>query len=259
MAKKRLIFIAGPCVIESQAQAYSIAKTLKGITAKYPVDFIFKASFDKANRTSLDSFRGPGLTKGLKILEQIKRSLRVKIVSDVHCPHQVEEAAKVLDVIQIPAFLCRQTDLILKAAKTKKTINIKKGQFLAPQDVRYIVDKVRRAGNRKILITERGTSFGYNNLVVDFRSFAVLKSLGFPVIFDATHSVQRPSASSGVSGGDRQFVLPLVRAAVAFGVDGLFLEVHPRPKRALSDSATSLKLSEVDSLLKAVFKIRKVV
>jgi 2-dehydro-3-deoxyphosphooctonate aldolase (KDO 8-P synthase) len=257
MKSKKFIFIGGPCVIESRSQAFRIAGALKDITSNFPLRFIFKASFDKANRTSIKSFRGPGLKQGLKILKDIKKHLKIPVLSDVHSPDQVKEASRVLDVIQIPAFLCRQTDLILAAAKTKKTINIKKGQFLAPGDVRFIVEKIRSAKNNNIFLTERGSCFGYNNLVVDFRSFAILKSLGYPVIFDVTHSVQLPSASKGKSGGQRQFVEPLAKAAVAFGIDGLFCEVHTSPLQALSDSATSLKITSLPKIFETIFKIRR--
>jgi 2-dehydro-3-deoxyphosphooctonate aldolase (KDO 8-P synthase) len=230
---------------------------LKDLTAAYPdVLFIFKASFDKANRTSVGSYRGPGLSRGLKILEKVKTKCNVPILSDVHCVDQVKAAAAVLDIIQIPAFLCRQTDLILAAAKTKKIINIKKGQFLAPGDIKYIVEKIKSTGNDKIIITERGSSFGYNNLVVDFRSFLWLRKLGYPVVYDATHSLQRPSAAGGISGGDREFVAPLAKAAVACGVDGLFMEVHSKPSAALSDKHAVYPLGKVGALLKTIFKIR---
>ncbi len=253
----KFIFIAGPCVIESEKLTYEIAKALKDITKEFPLNFIFKASFDKANRTSLHSFRGPGLKKGLKILDRIKERLCIPILSDVHCTSQVKEASRVLDVIQIPAFLCRQTDLILEASKTQKIINIKKGQFLSPYDVKYIIEKVVSTGNKRIFLTERGTFFGYNNLVVDFRSFGILRSFGYPVIFDVTHSLQLPSAGGGQSGGQREFVIPLGRAAVSFGIDGLFCEVHPKPGKALSDKATSIDFTAVRKLLKEVFKVRE--
>lgn len=256
--KNKFIFIAGPCVIEDRKKTLEIAKRLKGFLSKYPFCFIFKASFDKANRTSIESFRGPGLTKGLKILEEIKNKLKVPVLSDVHCSSQIEDLAPVLDVIQIPAFLCRQTDLIIEAAKTGKIINIKKGQFLAPHDVKYIIDKVKSSSNKKIFLTERGTSFGYNNLVVDFRSFGIMQQFGYPVIYDVTHSLQRPSAASGISAGDSKFVPAMAKAAVACGVDGLFMEVHPDPKKALSDKHTSFALNKLPSLLKKISKIQKV-
>lgn len=257
MAKK-FIFIAGPCVIESKKVTLEIATYLKESLSDYPVEFLFKASFDKANRTSLGSPRGPGLAKGIEILKEVKKKLGVGILTDVHLPEQVKFIKDIADVIQIPAFLCRQTDLIVAAAKTKKTINIKKGQFIGPNDVKYIIDKVTSTGNKKIFLTERGSCFGYNNLVVDFRSFLMMQKFGYPVIFDATHSLQRPSAGAGISGGDREFVLPLSRAAVACGVDGIFMEVHPNPKLALSDKYTSFPLKKLDLFLKEIFKIKEV-
>lgn len=257
MKNKKFIFIAGPCVIEDLKTTLKIAVFLKKAVQDYPFEFIFKASFDKANRTSLKSFRGPGLIKGLEILETIKKELNLKILSDVHSVEQVAKAAKVLDVIQIPAFLCRQTDLIVAAAKTKKIVNIKKGQFISPWDIKHVVDKVIALGNKNIFLTERGSCFGYNNLVVDFRSFLWMKDLGFPVIYDVTHSLQRPSAAKGISGGDSQFVEPLSLAAVACGVNGLFMEVHPTPVKALSDKHTSYQLSRLPNLLKKINKIRQ--
>jgi len=256
--KSKLIFIAGPCIIESESNAFQIADKLKKITSKYDVDFTFKASFLKANRTSLDSYTGPGIKKGLKILKKIKTKLGLKILSDIHCQNDIEEAAQVLDIIQIPAFLSRQTDLIIKAAKTKKTINIKKAQFMSPDDIEHVIKKVQSTGNKKILVTERGSCFGYNNLVVDFRSFLIMKKFGFPVVYDVTHSLQRPSASGGVSGGDSEFVPPMTFAGIGAGVDGLFMEVHPNPKKALSDSATSFSLNKVEEVLAKALKIREV-
>jgi 2-dehydro-3-deoxyphosphooctonate aldolase (KDO 8-P synthase) len=257
--KNKFIFIAGPCVIEDEKKTLHIASYLKDLLEPYPVDFVFKASFDKANRTSVSSFRGPGLVKGIKILEEVKRKLKVKILSDVHCCHQIKCVKGVLDIIQIPAFLCRQTDLILAAAKTKKIVNIKKGQFISPFDVKYIIEKIKSTGSNKIYITERGTSFGYNNLVVDFRSFLIMKKLGYPVIYDVTHSLQRPSAGAGISGGDNEFIQPLSLAAVASGVDGLFMEVHPNPKYALSDKHTSYFLHKVETLVRKILKIREII
>lgn len=258
-SKKNMLFIAGPCVIESQNQAFNIAENLKQITAGLPVDFVFKASFDKANRTSIDSFRGPGLKEGLRILKKIKEDLGVKILSDVHCVSQVKPAAESLDIIQIPAFLSRQTDLVVEAAKTGKTVNVKKGQFMSPYDMKNVVDKLLSVGNKNILLTERGACFGYNNLVVDFRSFGIMKEFGFPVVFDATHSVQLPSGGKKESSGQREFVLPLSRAAFAFGVDGIFCEVHPNPENALSDKATSIDLNTTKCLLDQGLKIREAV
>jgi 2-dehydro-3-deoxyphosphooctonate aldolase (KDO 8-P synthase) len=257
-SKKKFIFIAGPCVIETQKLTLNIASYLKDLTMYLPVTFIFKASFDKANRTSLRSFRGPGLIKGIKILEKIKQKLDVPILSDIHCRHQIKFLKDILDIIQIPAFLCRQTDLILEVAKTKKIVNIKKGQFISPQDVGYIVEKIESTGNKNIFITERGTCFGYNNLVVDFRSFLMMKKFGYPIIYDVTHSLQKPSLNAGVSGGDSQFIEPLSLAATASGIDGLFMEVHPNPKNALSDKHTSCVLSKVRPLLDKVLKIKEI-
>ncbi len=252
-----MILIAGPCVIESKSSAFEIAENLKRIAERFNLDFTFKASFDKANRTSVESYRGPGLTKGLKILENIKKELKVKVLSDVHTPQQVNQAKEILDIIQIPAFLCRQTDLIIAAAKSKKTVNIKKGQFVSPYDVKYIIDKAISTGNKKIMLTERGSCFGYNNLVVDFRSFLIMKKFGYPVLFDVTHSLQRPSAQGGVSGGDREFAPDLAKAAVACGVDGLFIETHLNPKEAKSDKHTCLKLANIGFLIEKVVKIRE--
>ncbi len=255
--KRKLILIAGPCVIENKKTTLDIASYLKDLTANYQLDFIFKASFDKANRTSLKSFRGPGLIQGLKILEAVKKKLNLPILSDVHEASQVKHLGDVLDIIQIPAYLCRQTDLILAAARTHKTVNIKKGQFLAPLDLKPIIEKIESTGNRKIYLTERGTCFGYNNLVVDFRSFLIMKKYAYPVIFDLTHSLQRPSAKGGISGGDREYAQGLGQAAIACGVDGIFIEVHPEPKRALSDKHTSLALNKVKKLIEPMIKIRE--
>lgn len=253
----KFIFIAGPCVIEDLKATLGIARNLKSLFAGTEVRLIFKASFDKANRTSLKSFRGPGLAKGIDILAEVKKRTGLEILSDVHTPAQVAALKGVLDVIQIPAFLCRQTDLLIEAAKSKKTVNVKKGQFLSPYDVTHIVEKINSAGNKKIFITERGTSFGYNNLVVDFRSFPIMKKLGYPVIFDVTHSLQLPSAEAGISGGQVQFVEPLGLAGIAAGCDGLFMEVHPQPFRARCDRHTSFKLSKMRNFVSKVLKLRK--
>ena len=258
-ARDMFIVIAGPCVIEDRSTTFDLAAALKEIAERFGARFIFKASFDKANRTSFGSFRGPGLVKGIKILKDIKKKLRVPILSDVHTPEQVGYVKDVLDVIQIPAFLCRQTDLIIAAAKTKKTINVKKGQFISPHDVAYIIQKIESTGNKSIFMTERGTCFGYNNLVVDFRSFLIMKKFGYPVIFDLTHSLQKPSAKAGISGGNREFIAPLGLAASACGVDGIFMEVHPRPREALSDKHTSFALHKVEGLIEKILKIREVV
>jgi len=250
--------IAGPCVIEDRDTTLAIAERLKQITGKLGIPFLFKASFDKANRTSMDSFRGPGFEKGLKILDEIKTGLDLPVISDIHLPDQAAEAAEVLDVIQIPAFLCRQTDLIAAACRTGRPVNIKKGQFLSPFDCRNIIDKARSSGSRDISITERGTSFGYNNLVVDFRSMAIIGSMGVPVIFDATHSVQLPGGRGGTSAGERQFVPVLSRAAVAAGAQGLFMETHPDPDKALCDGPNSLPLDDMEPLLSKLLAIKQV-
>ena len=253
-----LVLIAGPCVIENFEAAFEIAAFLKSLTRELNIPFIFKASYDKANRTSLDSFRGPGLTDGLGILERIKSELDIAVLSDIHRINEIESAARVLDIIQIPAFLCRQTDIITAVSKTGKPINIKKGQFLAPWDIVNILEKVTATGNQKILITERGTMFGYNNLVADLRSIKIMQTTGWPVIFDATHSIQLPGGEGGRSGGQREFAPVLARAAVAAGADGIFMEVHPDPDRALCDGPNSLKLDELYPLISSLKAIRDV-
>jgi 2-dehydro-3-deoxyphosphooctonate aldolase (KDO 8-P synthase) len=254
-----LVIIAGPCVIENFDLTFQIASSLKETTEKLGLPFIFKASYDKANRTSIDSYRGPGQDRGLEILGKIKSDLGVKILSDVHRISEIEAAAQVLDVIQIPAFLCRQTDFILEAAKTGRPLNIKKGQFLAPDDVANVGKKIASTGNRKIIFTERGAMFGYHNLVADFRSVKIIQDTGYPVIFDATHSVQLPGGQGSSSGGDRRFAPILARAAAAAGADGVFVEVHPDPDQALCDGPNSLRLDDglVDlfSELKAIHEI----
>ncbi|MFH1508007.1 MAG: 3-deoxy-8-phosphooctulonate synthase [Candidatus Omnitrophota bacterium] len=250
-----LVLIAGPCVIESESGCLETAKRINGVTEKVGVPFIFKSSYDKANRLSAGSFRGPGLERGLEVLAKVKQKLKIPVLSDVHCQKEVSKAAKVLDVLQIPALLCRQTDLILSAARTGKAINIKKGQFLAPWDIQPIIKKIEATGNKNIIITERGYSFGYNNLVTDFRALDIMRACGYPVIYDATHSVQLPGGKGASSGGERQFVLPLSRAAVAFGCEGLFLEVHLMPDKALCDGPNMINLSELEKLLKEVKKI----
>ena len=253
-----LVLIAGPCVIEDRNSTLKTAKLLKELTARIKIPFIFKSSYDKANRTSLDSYRGPGLRKGLAILKEVKEKLDLPILSDVHCKEDMDDAAKVLDIIQIPAFLCRQTDFLLKAAQTKKVINVKKGQFLAPWDIAPIIKKIEASGNKNILITERGVSFGYNNLVSDLRALAIMRDFGYPVIYDATHSIQLPGVKGECSGGERRFVAALSRAAVAFGCDGLFLEVHPNPDRALCDGPNMISLKELEVLLREIKKIESV-
>jgi 2-dehydro-3-deoxyphosphooctonate aldolase (KDO 8-P synthase) len=254
-----LFLIAGPCVIESEGLVLEVAAFLKDVSFNLGVPVVFKASFDKANRTSLHSFRGPGLEQGLKILEKVKREVGLPVISDVHEPGQLAQAAEVLDVIQIPAFLCRQTDLLVAAGQTGLPVNIKKGQFLSPWEMGQAVEKIRSTGNRRILLTERGTFFGYNNLVVDMRSIVVLRRFGCPVIFDATHSVQLPGKEGSVSGGQREFVEDLAGAAVAAGADGIFLEVHPEPDKALCDGANSLPLSHLKGLLATLMDIRHLV
>jgi len=256
---KGLFLIAGPCVIESEKMCQEHALMLKGISNKLGIPFIFKASYDKANRTSLRSFRGPGLVKGLSILEKVKKKLHIQVASDVHSVQEIRQAKRVLDVIQIPALLSRQTDLIVAAAKTQKIINVKKGQFMAPQDVQHVIDKIAASGNRKILLTERGTCFGYHNLVNDMRSVPIMKKFGYPVIFDATHSVQLPSAGKGRSSGERVFVETLALSAVAAGCDGLFLEVHKNPKQALCDGANMIDFISLESLLKKAKQIRQII
>ncbi len=253
------ILIAGPCVIESEKITFAIALALQKITSKLKVPFIFKASYDKANRTSIDSFRGPGLKKGLAILKRIKTKLQIPVLSDVHSIAEIDQAALVLDVLQIPAFLCRQTDLLVKAAKTKKVINVKKGQFLAPWDMQSVVKKIESAGNSKILLTERGVSFGYNNLVSDFRSLPLMRALGYPVVFDASHSVQQPGGLGTASSGQSEFIPLLARCAVAAGCDAIFLETHFNPAQALSDGPNMLALDKMESLLKDLIAIDQVV
>ena len=254
-----LLLLAGPCVLESEEVAWEIAREMKSICARLGISYVFKASFDKANRTSLDSFRGPGLERGLRLLARIKDEIGVPVVSDVHEASQIERVAEVLDIIQIPAFLCRQTDLLVAAARSGTTVNIKKGQFVAPWDMKYAVGKVRSAGGERILLTERGASFGYNNLVVDMRSLPVMRALGCPVIYDATHSVQLPGGAGGSSGGQREFIPVLSKAAMAAGIDGLFMEVHPDPDHALCDGPNSWPLDQTEKLLRRLLAIRKAV
>jgi len=254
-----LIIIAGPCVIEDYSTTYRIASFLKELTGRLEMPFIFKASYDKANRTSIDAYRGPGITDGLEILHRIKSDLKITVISDVHTEQEIPAAASVLDILQIPAFLCRQTDFILAAADTGKPLNIKKGQFLAPWDMAHVVKKITSAGNDRILLTERGTFFGYNNLVVDFRSINVLHDIGWPVIFDATHSIQLPGGQGKCSGGQREFAPMLSRAAVAAGADGVFMEVHPDPDKALCDGPNSLPLDSLEAVFEQLKAIRKAV
>ncbi len=253
------LLIAGPCVIENFETTFQAAIHLKAVTEELGIPFIFKSSFDKANRSSIDSFRGPGFERGLEILSAIKKELKVRIISDIHLPEQAAPAAEVLDIIQIPAFLCRQTDLITAAARTGKPLNVKKGQFLAPLECGNIIKKARAAGCTQLSITERGSSFGYNNLVVDFRSIDIIRELGVPVIFDVTHSVQLPGGAGTSSAGDRKFAPTLARAAVAAGADGLFIETHPDPDRALCDGPNSVPLAGMRSFLEPLVAIRRIV
>jgi len=253
--KSPLVLIAGPCVIESEAHCLDTAKKIKDIAQDLDIPFIFKSSFDKANRLSIDSYRGPGFKRGLEILGKVKQKIKVPVLSDIHCQNEIKEAAKILDIIQIPALLCRQTDIAVAVALTGKVINIKKGQFLAPWDILPIIKKIESTGNKSILITERGACFGYNNLVSDFRSLAIMREFGYPVIYDATHSVQLPGGKGASSGGQREFVAGLSRAAVAFGCDGLFLEVHPDPDKAPCDGPNMIDLKELQKLIKQIRRI----
>lgn len=253
----RLLLIAGPCVIESEEKTFEVARFVKRLSQETEAPVVFKASFDKANRSSINSFRGPGLDKGLRILSAVKGEVGIPVTTDVHCLTQVGKVAEVVDIIQIPAFLCRQTDLVVEAGRTGKPINVKKGQFLAPEDVAYIVEKVTSTGNERIMVTERGTTFGYHNLVVDMRSLVVLRRLGVAVVFDATHSVQHPGGLGGASGGEREFAFPLARAAAAVGIDALFVETHSQPEEALSDGPNMVPLSLLPDLWKAVLEVDK--
>lgn len=252
-----LLLIGGPCALESEELARTVAGTMQEICGRLGISYVFKASFDKANRTSLDSYRGPGLTDGLAILGKIRRELQVPVISDIHDVTQVEAAADVLDILQIPAFLCRQTDLLTAAARTGKPVNVKKGQFVSPWEMSNAVAKIRGVGGKKIMLVERGASFGYNNLVVDMRALPIMRSFGCPVIFDATHSVQLPGGAGGSSGGQREFIAPLARAAVAVGIDGLFMEIHPNPEKALCDGPNSIPLDQIEELLRHLLRIRE--
>ncbi len=246
------VLIAGPCVIEAEKLIMETAEKLKQITTKLGIPLVFKASFDKANRTALSSFRGEGMAEGLRILAKVREELDLPVLTDIHQPEQAEPVAAVVDIVQIPAFLCRQTDLLVAAAATGKVVNIKKGQFLAPWDMKNVVEKVAKSGNQRIMVTERGTSFGYNNLVVDMTGLIELGKIGYPVVFDGTHSVQKPGGQGNATGGNREYVKYLSRAAAAVGIDGLFLETHPDPNRALSDGPNMVKLDELEELLKMV-------
>ena len=255
----RFMLIAGPCVIESEENLMLIAETMKGIAERLSLDYYFKASFDKANRTSIFSYRGPGIEMGLEMLRKVKRQYGLKIATDIHEPWQAEKVAEVADLIQIPAFLCRQTDLLTAAAQTGKLINIKKAQFLAPWDMKNVVKKIEESGNCNIMLCERGTTFGYNTLVVDMTGITEMKKLGYPVVFDATHSVQKPGGEGTATGGNRSYVEPLAKAAVAAGADALFFEVHPDPDNALSDGPNMIRLSEFENMLKRIIPVYEAV
>ena len=259
LGRDELVLIAGPCVVESEDHTVQIARALADITRRAGVSLIFKASFDKANRTSLKSFRGPGIEQGLQALERVKREVGVPVLTDIHEPWQAAQAGAVADVLQIPAFLSRQTDLIVAAARTGQTVNLKKGQFLAPMDMRHPVEKVRASGNDRVFITERGFSFGYNNLVVDMRSFPMMRSIGAPIIFDVTHSLQLPGGGEGVTAGLGQYIEVLASAGVGAGVDGIFLEVHEDPSKAKSDAENALPLARLAPLLDRLKQINAIV
>lgn len=258
-AGRPMLLMAGPCVLEGYERSLAIGKAVKEIAERLGMPYVFKASYDKANRSSYKSFRGPGLEEGLKIIAQIKKDLGVPAVSDIHECCQVEKAAEVLDILQIPAFLCRQTDLVYQAAQTGKVVNIKKGQFLAPWDMKNVVAKAEEAGNNNIMLTERGASFGYNNLVTDMRALPIMRDIGYPVVMDATHSVQIPGGQGTTSGGQSQYVPHMARAAAAVGIDALFLEVHDNPAEALSDGPNMVRIDALEALLKDVLAIDKIV
>jgi 2-dehydro-3-deoxyphosphooctonate aldolase (KDO 8-P synthase) len=250
-----LVLIGGPCVIESEAHAVELGAAIADIARQRGVPYVFKASFDKANRTSLQSYRGPGLDEGLRILAEVKARVGVPVLTDIHEPAQAKPAAAVVDVLQIPAFLCRQTDLLVAAAETGKAVNVKKGQFLAPQDMRHVIGKITAAGNEQVIVTERGAAYGYHNLVVDMRSFPIMRSFGYPVVFDVTHSLQLPGAGDGVTAGQAEYIDTLAPAGVAAGVDGVFLEIHEDPPRAKSDAQNALALGRLDALLRLLTRI----
>jgi 2-dehydro-3-deoxyphosphooctonate aldolase (KDO 8-P synthase) len=258
-SNRRLFLIAGPCVIESKSLCLDIAKKLRDICARLDIFFVFKASFDKANRTSANSYRGPGLEAGLAVLQEVRDRFQVPVLTDIHSEDQAEPLAQVVDILQIPAFLCRQTDLIQAAVNTGKIVNLKKGQFLSPKEMGQVADKARQAGGRRLLLTERGTTFGYNNLVADMRSIPIMRSFGFPVVFDATHSVQLPGGGGDKSSGQREYAPLLANCAVAAGANGLFIETHPDPEKALSDGPNMIPLREMGSVLTRLVKIHAVV
>lgn len=259
MSEKRLSLIAGPCVIESEEMVMDIAKRVKEICDRLGIDYCFKASFDKANRTSITSYRGPGIEDGLRILNKVKETYGLKVLTDIHEPWQAEKVAKVVDILQIPAFLCRQTDLLIAAASTGKTVNVKKGQFLSPFDLKPLIAKIESTGNRNIMVCERGSSFGYNNLVVDMTGLVEMQKFGYPVVFDATHSVQKPGGNGTSSGGNREYVEYLAKAAVAVGIGTLFMEVHPDPENALSDGPNMVPLDELEGILSRIVKVYRAV
>jgi len=253
------VFIGGPCVIEGEEITLRIARELKRITEELSIPFIFKSSYDKANRTSIKGFRGPGLEEGLRILKKVREEIDVFVLTDVHSVEEVEKVKEVADIIQVPALLSRQTDLLIACGKSKKAVNIKKGQFMSPYDMRYAIEKVEYAGNNSIIVTERGTFFGYRNLVCDFRSIPIMKDFGYPVIFDATHSVQIPGGMGDRSGGERRFAFPLARCAIACGADGIFMEVHENPEKALCDGENSIPLKDLPEMLRVLKKIEEAV
>jgi 2-dehydro-3-deoxyphosphooctonate aldolase (KDO 8-P synthase) len=253
-----LLLIAGPCVIESEAHAVDLALAVRDIASRAGVQYVFKASYDKANRTSARAFRGPGIDEGLRVLARVREAAGVPILTDIHEPWQAARAAEVADVLQIPAFLARQTDLILAAARTGRVVNLKKGQFLAPADMRHAIEKATSAGNHQVIVTERGFSFGYNNLVVDMRAFPILRRFGFPVVYDVTHSLQLPGAGDGVTAGQAEFIEPMASAGVAAGVDGVFMEVHERPEEAKSDAQNALRLDLLEGLLHRLVRIHAI-
>ena len=259
VGNSEIFLIAGPCVIESEDLVMEVAGKMKEITEKQGIKYVFKASFDKANRTSINSFRGPGLEKGLEILSRVKSKYNLPIATDIHEPWQCKEASKVIDILQIPAFLCRQTDLLIAAAETGKAVNIKKGQFLAPWDMKNVIKKFEEVGNPNIMLCGRGTTFGYNNLVVDMRALLEMRKLGYPIVFDATHSVQIPGGQGETTGGNREYVYPLMRSAAAIGIDGIFAEVHPDPDNAMSDGPNMLRLDKIEEVLKSVKKFDDIV
>ena len=256
---QKISLIAGPCVIESREHCLNMAEAIKEIAGHLEIPFIFKASYDKANRSSIQSYRGPGIEEGLKILGEVKEKLGVPVLSDIHSVKEIELAHEVLDVIQIPAFLCRQTDILIAAAETGKPVNVKKGQFLAPWDMKNVIEKIESTGNKQIMLTERGSCFGYNYLVSDMRSLVIMRNMGYPVVYDATHSVQMPGGKGVSSGGQSEFVTHLTRAAVAVGIDALFIEVHDQPENAFSDGSNMLKLGELSSLIEKVKEIDRLI